>query len=169
MRYPGRGRDSGTPSSGHLQSHREMLPEAGPESGVPGKVERGAERERAAEAATSRGHDGASNQVCWCEGEGNNAGLMKVKQTLPNLVAKYMKDLEADEKDGLSPDLVEMWKEGALDVVRDALEYLKYFGEGDPASRPDDALGPLRKAVRGVATLTEIVAKEVQEPDEERL
>jgi hypothetical protein len=94
---------------------------------------------------------------------------MKVKQTLPNLVAKYMKDLEADEKDGLSPDLVEMWKEGALDVVRDALEYLKYFGEGDPASRPDDALGPLRKAVRGVATLTEIVAKEVQEPDEERL
>ncbi len=39
------------------------------------------------------------------KGKGDNAGLMKVKQTLPNLVANYMKDLEADEKDGLSP----MW------------------------------------------------------------
>jgi hypothetical protein len=84
-------------------------------------------------------------------------------------MANYMKDLEADEKDGLSPDVVEMWKEGALDVVRDALEDLKHFNEGDPASRPDDALGPLRKAVGGVAMLAETVAKEVQEPDEERL
>jgi hypothetical protein len=80
-----------------------------------------------------------------------------------------MKDLEADKKDRLSPDVVEMWKEGALDVVRDALEYLKHFGEGNPALRPDDALGPLRKAVGGVAMLTEAVAKEVLEPDEERL
>ncbi len=27
-----------------------------------------------------------------------------------------------------------MWKEGALDVVRDALEFLNHFGEEDPAS-----------------------------------
>jgi hypothetical protein len=94
---------------------------------------------------------------------------MKVKQTLHNLMENYMKDLEADEKDGLSPDVVKMWKEGALDIARDALEFLKHFGEGDPASRLDDALGPLRKAVGGVASLTEAVAKEVQEPDEERL
>ncbi len=55
------------------------------------------------------------------KGKGDNAGLMKVKQTLPNLVANYMKDLEADKKDGLSPDVVDMWKDGALDVMRDAL------------------------------------------------
>ncbi len=40
--------------------------------------------------------------------KGDNAGLMKVKQTLPNLVENYMKDLEADEKDGVSLDVVEM-------------------------------------------------------------
>jgi hypothetical protein len=40
------------------------------------------------------------------KGKGENAGLMKVKQTLPDLVASYMKDLEADEKDGLFPDVV---------------------------------------------------------------
>ncbi len=103
------------------------------------------------------------------KGKGDNAGLMKIKQTLHNLMENYMKGLEADEKDRLFPDVVEMWKEGALDVVRDALEFLNHFGEGDPASRPDDALGPLRKAAGGVASLTEAVAKEVQEPDEKRL
>jgi hypothetical protein len=98
------------------------------------------------------------------KGKGDNAGLMKVKQTLPNLTEDYMKDLKADEKDGLSSDVVKMWKDAALDVARDALEYLNHFGEGDPASRPDDALGPLRKAIGKVAALTE-----VQEPDEERM
>jgi hypothetical protein len=53
--------------------------------------------------------------------------------------------------------------------VKDALEFLNHFGEGDLASRPDDSLGPLRKAVAGVASLPEAVAKEVQEPDKERL
>jgi hypothetical protein len=57
--------------------------------------------------------------------KGNNADLMKVKQTRPNLMADYMKSLEADEKDGLSSDIVETWKEAALDIARDALEYLK--------------------------------------------
>jgi hypothetical protein len=39
----------------------------------------------------------------------------------------------------------------------------------DPASRPDDALGPLRKAIRKIASLAEPVTKGVQEPDEEEL
>jgi methyl-accepting chemotaxis protein len=94
---------------------------------------------------------------------------MRVKKTLPNLMADYMKDLEADEKDRLSSDIVETWKEAALDLARDALEYLNNFSEGDPASRPDDALGPLRKAIGKVAALKEAVTKGVQEPDEEGL
>jgi hypothetical protein len=65
--------------------------------------------------------------------------------------------------------MAEMWKGEALAVVKDALEFLNHFGEDDLAFRPDDSLGPLRKAVGGVASLTEAVAKEVQEPDEERL
>jgi hypothetical protein len=102
------------------------------------------------------------------KGKGNNADLMRVKQALPNLMADYMKNLETDEKDGLSSDMVETWKEAALDIARDALEYLNHFGK-DPASRPDDVLGPLRKAIGKVAALTEAVTKGVQEPDEEGL
>jgi hypothetical protein len=103
------------------------------------------------------------------KGKGYNAGLMKVKKALHNLTETFMKDVEADEKDGLSPDVVETWKGEALAVMKDALEFLNHFGEGDPASRPDDSLGPLRKAVGGVTSLTVAIAKEVQEPDEERL
>jgi hypothetical protein len=102
------------------------------------------------------------------KGKRNNADLMRDKQALPNLMAEYMKNLETDEKDGLSSDIVETWKESALDIARDALEYLNHFGE-DPASRPDDALGPLREAIGKVAALTEAVAKVVQEPEEEGL
>jgi hypothetical protein len=62
-----------------------------------------------------------------------------------------MKNLETDEKDGLSSDIIETWKDSALDIARDALEYLNHFGE-NPASRPDDALGlsgrPLEKQPR---------------------
>ncbi len=89
--------------------------------------------------------------------KGVNADLMRVKQTLPKLMADYMKDLEADEKDGLSTDIVETWKDVALNAARDALEYLNHFGEGDPASRPDDTFGPLRKAIGKVAALKEAV------------
>jgi hypothetical protein len=100
------------------------------------------------------------------KGKGDNAGLMKVKQALHNLTENFMKDVESDEKDGLSPDVVETWKGEALPVVKDALEFLVHFGEEDLASRPGDSLGPLRKAIGVVTSLTEAVAKEVQEPDE---
>jgi hypothetical protein len=102
------------------------------------------------------------------KGKGNNANLMEVKQTLPNLLTEYLKDLEMDEKDGLSSDVVETWKQAALDITKDAMEYLNHFGV-DPASRPDDALGPLKKAIGKVVTLAEAMTKGVQEPDEEGL
>jgi hypothetical protein len=112
-RYPGRSRDSGAPSSGHLQSHREVLPRAGPESGVPGKVERGAEREPQrlpqVEAMTEQ-----VTRYADAKGKGDNAGLMKVNQTLHNLMENYMKDLEADEKDGLSPTWSRCGRRGRL-------------------------------------------------------
>ncbi len=99
---------------------------------------------------------------------GNNADLMRVKQALPTLLSKYLKDLEMDEKDGLSSDVVKTWKQVALDLTKDVLEYVGHIGV-DPASRPDDALGPLRKAIGKIASLTEAVTKGVQEPDEEGL
>jgi hypothetical protein len=39
----------------------------------------------------------------------------------------------------------------------------------NPASGPDNALGPLRKAIGKIASLAEAVTKGVQEPDEEEL
>jgi hypothetical protein len=80
-----------------------------------------------------------------------------------------MKDVDMDEKDGLAPDVVETWKGQALVIVKDALEFLEHFGEGGPASKPEDSLGPLRKAIGVVTRLAEAVAKEVQDPSEERL
>jgi hypothetical protein len=38
--------------------------------------------------------------------KGNKPDLMRVKQALPALLTKYLKDLETDEKDGLSSDVV---------------------------------------------------------------
>ncbi len=65
--------------------------------------------------------------------------------------------------------MVETWKGQAYAVVKEALEFLDHFGEGGPASKPEDSLGPLRKAIGVVTHLAEAVAKEVQDPSEERL
>jgi hypothetical protein len=56
--------------------------------------------------------------------KGNNADLMRVKEALPSLLSKYLKDLEMDEKDGLSSDVVETWKQAALDLTGDVLKYV---------------------------------------------
>jgi hypothetical protein len=100
--------------------------------------------------------------------KGNMADLMRVKEALPPLLSKYLKDLEADEKEGLSPDVIEKWKQAALNLTEDVLKYLGQLGV-NPASGPDDALGPLRRAIGKIATLNETVTKGVQEPDEEEL
>jgi hypothetical protein len=100
--------------------------------------------------------------------KGNMADLMRVKEALPALLSKYLKDLETDEKDGLSSDVVETWKQAALDLTGDVLKYVGNLGE-NPASGPDDALWPLRKAIGKIASLTEAVTRGVLEPDEEEL
>ncbi len=100
--------------------------------------------------------------------KGNMVDLMRVKEVLPPLLSKYLKDLEADEKEGLSPDIVEKWKQAALDLTEDVIKYVGRLGV-NPASGPDDTLGPLRRAIGKIATLNEAVTKGVQEPDEEEL
>jgi hypothetical protein len=100
--------------------------------------------------------------------KGNMADLMRVKQALPSLLAKYLRDLETDEKDGLSSDIVETWKQAALDLTGDVLKYVGQLGV-NPASGPDDTLGPLRRAIGKIASLAEAVTRGVQEPDEDEL
>ncbi len=62
--------------------------------------------------------------------KGDKAGLMRVKLALSGITEEFMKDVEADEKDGLAPDVVETWKGQALAIVKDALEFLVHFGKG---------------------------------------
>jgi hypothetical protein len=100
--------------------------------------------------------------------KGNRADQMRVKEALPALLSKYLKDLETDKEDGLSPDVVETWKQAALDLTGDTLKCAGQL-EVNPASGPDNVLGPLRKAIGRVASLTEAETRGVQEPNEEEL
>ncbi len=93
---------------------------------------------------------------------------MKVKQALPPLLLKYLEDLEADEKKGLSPDVVEKWKQAALDLTEDVMKYVGQLGT-NLASAPEGVLGPLRWAIGKIAALSEAVTLGVREPDEEEL
>jgi hypothetical protein len=52
--------------------------------------------------------------------KGNMADLMRVKQALPPLLQKYLEDLEADRREGLSPDTIEKWKQAVLDLTGEA-------------------------------------------------
>jgi hypothetical protein len=101
--------------------------------------------------------------------KGDNAGIMKIKVAMNNILEKFMKDVDKDEEDGLAPDVVETWKNQAFEVVKEAAHFLEHFNEGGPVSMPEDSLGPLRKAVGAATHLTEAVTKEVQDPSEERL
>ncbi len=130
------------------------------------EVERERETERLAQVEAMREQ---VTRFTDAKAKGDNAGLMRVKLALSGITEKFMKDVEADEKDGLAPNVVETWKGQALAIMKDALEFLVHFGEGDPAPKPEDSLGPLRKAIGVVTYLTEAVAKEAQDPDEERL
>ncbi len=115
--------------------------------------------------------EGMREQVSKCavaKEKGNMADLMRVKAALPPLLLKYLKDLEADEKQGLSPDVVERWKQAALDLTEDTVKYVGQLGV-NPASGPEDVLRPLRRATGEIATLSEAVTMGVQEPDEEEL
>ncbi len=93
---------------------------------------------------------------------------MRVKEALPPLLLKYLEDLEADKKEGLAPDIIEKWRQAALDLTEDVMKYVGWLGT-NPSSAPEGALGPLRRAIRKIATLSEAVTLGVREPDEEEL
>jgi hypothetical protein len=115
--------------------------------------------------------EGMREQVSKCavaKDKGNMADLMKVKKALPPLLWKYLEDLEADKKEGLSPDVVEKWRQAALDLTEDVMKYVEQLGV-NPASAPEDILGPLKRAIGKIATLSEAVTMGVREPDEEGL
>ncbi len=53
--------------------------------------------------------------------------------------------------------------------MKEAAHFFESFEEGGPAPRPEDSLGPLKGVITSATRLTEAVAKEVQDPNEERL
>ncbi len=105
----------------------------------------------------------------------DNAALARIKPTLHKLVDKYMRDVNNDEEDGLAPDVVQTWKDQAYQIVNEALHFFDGFIEDDSAPsapsvhKPVDSLAPLKKAIEIASYLTEAVAKEIQDPGEDRL
>ncbi len=99
----------------------------------------------------------------------DNAALARIKPTLYDLVDKYMAVVDKDEEDGLAPDVVKTWKDQAYLVVNEALAFFDNFIKDDPAPKAGDSLAPLRKVIETATHLTETVAKEIQDPGEERL
>ncbi len=99
--------------------------------------------------------------------KGDNAGLMRVKLALTDMLEKNMRDVDKDEEDGLAPDVVKTWKDQVYVVVKEAVEFFEHFSEEDPASKPEDSLTPLRKAIGAATHLAEAVTKEVQDPSED--
>jgi hypothetical protein len=77
----------------------------------------------------------------------------------------YLEDVEADEGEGISSDVTGKWKKAALDLMKDAMKYLSGMGK-DVGAEDEDALGPLRRALRRVASLSEAVTTGVLEPEE---
>jgi hypothetical protein len=66
-------------------------------------------------------------KVSGARASGDNASLMRIKPALYDMVEKYMKDVDKDEKDGLAPDVVKTWKDQVYEVVKEALEFLDHF------------------------------------------
>ncbi len=99
----------------------------------------------------------------------DNAALARIKPTLYNLVDKYMADVDKDQEDGLAPDVAKTWKDQAYAIVNEALTFFGNFIGDDPAPRPEDSLAPFKKAIETATHLAEAVAKEIQDPGEERL
>jgi hypothetical protein len=60
--------------------------------------------------------------------QGNMADLMRVKGALPAQLKKYLEDIEADEEGRVSSDVTGKWKKTALDLTKDAMEYLNGVG-----------------------------------------
>jgi hypothetical protein len=60
--------------------------------------------------------------------QGNMANLMRVKGALSAQIKKYLEDIEAVEEGGVSSDVTGKWKKTALDLTKDAMEYLNGIG-----------------------------------------
>jgi hypothetical protein len=97
--------------------------------------------------------------------QGNIADLTRVKGALSAQLKTYLEDIEADEGEGISSDVTGKWKKAALDLTKDAMEYLSGM-DRDVGAEDEDALGPLRRALGRVASLSEAATIKVLEPEE---
>jgi hypothetical protein len=96
------------------------------------------------------------------------AGIMRGRETLLAQLEKYLKGIEADEDKGVTSDPSDKWREVAMNLPRDILQKVSGYGR-DVANEKEDALGPLRRAMGKVASLSEAVSKAKNMPEEEGL
>jgi hypothetical protein len=68
------------------------------------------------------------NKIKAAMAQGNMADLMRVKRTLLAQLGKYLEDIKADEGEGVSSDIAGKWRDAALGLTKDAMEYLSGLG-----------------------------------------
>jgi hypothetical protein len=88
-----------------------------------------------------------------------------VKGALSAQLKKYLDNIEADKEDGVSSDVTGKWKKAALDLTKDAMERLSGI-DRDVGAEGEDALGPLRRVLGKIASLSKAVTHGVSEPEE---
>jgi hypothetical protein len=98
-------------------------------------------------------------------GQCDMASLMRIKAALSAQLKKYLEDMEADKEGGVSSDVTGKWKKVAMDLMKNAMEYLNGIGR-DVGTEGMDALGPLRRVLGRVASLGKAVTLGVSEPEE---
>jgi hypothetical protein len=97
--------------------------------------------------------------------QGNMAHLMRVIEVLSAQLKKYLENIEADKEGRVSSNVTGKWKKAALDLTKDAMEYLSRI-DRVAGTEGKDALGPLRRALGKAASLGEAVTAGVSEPEE---
>jgi hypothetical protein len=86
------------------------------------------------------------------------AGIVRGHETLSAQLEKYLKGIEVDKDKGVTSDPMDKWHEVAMNLPRDILQKASGYGR-DMANEKEDALGPLRRAMGKVASLSEAVSK----------
>jgi hypothetical protein len=74
------------------------------------------------------------------------ASTMRGRKALSAQLEEYLKGIEADEEKGVTSDPLGRWKKAALDLTRDILQQISWYGR-DVANEKEDALGPLWRAM----------------------
>ncbi len=125
-------------------------------------LEKGREGERTAQL---KAMEAEISKIKEAGRQGDIAGLLRGRKNLIAQRKEYLKGIEADEDHGVTSDATGKWKKVVADLTDGVLEELKGM-DRDVGAKGEDTLGPLRRAMGGVANLIEAVNLAKDSPEE---